>query len=106
MDYMNRALEDKNIPRKPMSAYACFVHVINEEHNKKYSEKHVDFGDLARKCAERWMVGFKSSLEDWRPVGYDAHAEKALSRHGCVGLGALQSWGCRLFPPNGVEIDR
>ncbi|VDD79259.1 unnamed protein product [Mesocestoides corti] len=53
---MSRVLKDKNRPKGPMSAYACFVQVIREEHKKKHPGEHIVFSDFSRKCAERWKI--------------------------------------------------
>lgn len=53
---MSRVVKDKNKPKGPMSAYACFVQVIREEHKKKHPGEHIVFSDFSRKCAERWKV--------------------------------------------------
>lgn len=39
-----------------MSAYACFVQVIREEHKKKHPGEQIVFSDFSKKCAERWKV--------------------------------------------------
>ncbi|VDL91165.1 unnamed protein product [Schistocephalus solidus] len=53
---MSRVLKDKNRPKGPMSAYACFVQVIREEHKRKHPGEHIVFSDFSKKCAERWKV--------------------------------------------------
>ncbi|VDK33706.1 unnamed protein product [Taenia asiatica] len=53
---MSRVLKDKNRPKGAMSAYACFVQVIREEHKKKHPGEHIVFSDFSRKCAERWKI--------------------------------------------------
>ncbi|VDL19841.1 unnamed protein product [Hymenolepis diminuta] len=53
---MSRVVKDKNKPKGPMSAYACFVQVIREEHKKKHPGEHIVFSDFSRKCAERWKI--------------------------------------------------
>lgn len=52
---MNKT-KDKNKPKGPMSAYACFVQVIREEHKKKHPGEQIVFSDFSKKCAERWKV--------------------------------------------------
>lgn len=49
-------VKDKNKPKGPMSAYACFVQVIREEHKKKHPEESVVFSEFSKKCAEKWKV--------------------------------------------------
>lgn len=39
-----------------MSAYACFVQVIREEHKKKHPGEQIVFSDFSKKCAERWKL--------------------------------------------------
>lgn len=39
-----------------MSAYACFVQVIREEHKKKHPEETVVFAEFSKKCAEKWKT--------------------------------------------------
>jgi len=53
---MSRVIKDKNKPKGAMSAYACFVQVIREEHKKKHPGEHIVFSDFSKKCAERWKV--------------------------------------------------
>ncbi|CAL8088672.1 unnamed protein product [Calicophoron daubneyi] len=52
---MNRT-KDKNRPKGAMSAYACFVQVIREEHKKKHPGEQIVFSDFSKKCAERWKL--------------------------------------------------
>ncbi|CAI2729418.1 unnamed protein product [Schistosoma spindalis] len=52
---MNKT-KDKNKPKGPMSAYACFVQVIREEHKKKHPGEQIVFSDFSKKCAERWKL--------------------------------------------------
>ncbi|TGZ72423.1 hypothetical protein CRM22_002095 [Opisthorchis felineus] len=52
---MNR-MKDKNRPKGAMSAYACFVQVIREEHKKKHPGEQIVFSDFSKKCAERWKL--------------------------------------------------
>ncbi|CAH8624300.1 unnamed protein product [Dicrocoelium dendriticum] len=52
---MNRT-KDKNKPKGAMSAYACFVQVIREEHKKKHPGEQIVFSDFSKKCAERWKL--------------------------------------------------
>ncbi|TPP59293.1 Dorsal switch protein 1 [Fasciola gigantica] len=52
---MNR-FKDKNRPKGAMSAYACFVQVIREEHKKKHPGEQIVFSDFSKKCAERWKL--------------------------------------------------
>ncbi|KAG5452550.1 High mobility group-T protein [Clonorchis sinensis] len=47
-------VKDKNRPKHPMSAYACFVQVIREEHRKKHPNENVIFSEFSKKCAEKW----------------------------------------------------
>ncbi|CAH8532095.1 unnamed protein product [Dicrocoelium dendriticum] len=47
-------VKDKNHPKHPMSAYACFVQVIREEHRKKHPIENVLFSEFSKKCAEKW----------------------------------------------------
>ncbi|CAH8851813.1 unnamed protein product [Trichobilharzia szidati] len=49
-------VKDKNKPKGPMSAYACFVQVIREEHKKKHPGEQIVFRDFSKKCAERWNL--------------------------------------------------
>ncbi|CAH8531659.1 unnamed protein product [Heterobilharzia americana] len=53
---MNKIVKDKNKPKGPMSAYACFVQVIREEHKKKHPGEQIVFCDFSKKCAERWKL--------------------------------------------------
>ncbi|KAF5397470.1 hypothetical protein EG68_07172 [Paragonimus skrjabini miyazakii] len=48
--------KDKNKPKGAMSAYACFVQVIREEHKKKHPGEQIVFSDFSKKCAERWKL--------------------------------------------------
>lgn len=50
----NMMVKDKNRPKHPMSAYACFVQVIREEHRKKHPNENVIFSEFSKKCAEKW----------------------------------------------------
>lgn len=52
---MNKT-KDKNRPKGAMSAYACFVQVIREEHKKKHPGEQIVFSDFSKKCAERWKL--------------------------------------------------
>lgn len=54
-----KMVKDKNKPKGPMSAYACFVQVIREEHKKKHPEESVVFSEFSKKCAEKWKVSDK-----------------------------------------------
>ncbi|KAF7233141.1 hypothetical protein EG68_10061 [Paragonimus skrjabini miyazakii] len=47
-------VKDKNRPKHPMTAYACFVQVIREEHRKKHPNENVIFSEFTKKCAEKW----------------------------------------------------
>lgn len=49
-------VKDKNRPKGCMSAYACFVQVIREEHKKKHPDEAVVFAEFSKKCAEKWKV--------------------------------------------------
>lgn len=49
-------VKDKAKPKGPMSAYACFVQVIREEHKKKHPEETVVFAEFSKKCAEKWKT--------------------------------------------------
>lgn len=49
-------MKDKNRPKGPMSAYACFVQVIREEHKKKHPDEAVVFAEFSKKCAEKWKT--------------------------------------------------
>ncbi|PAA54321.1 hypothetical protein BOX15_Mlig030660g2 [Macrostomum lignano] len=49
-------VKDKMRPKGPMSAYACFVQVIREEHKKKHPEESVVFAEFSKKCAEKWKT--------------------------------------------------
>jgi len=37
-----------------MSAYACFVQVIREEHKKKHPEEQIVLSEFSKKCSEKW----------------------------------------------------
>lgn len=49
-------VKDKNRPKGCMSAYACFVQVIREEHKKKHPDEAVVFAEFSKKCAEKWKT--------------------------------------------------
>jgi uncharacterized short protein YbdD (DUF466 family) len=48
--------KDKAKPKGTMSAYACFVQVIREEHKKKHPEEQIVFSEFSKKCAEKWKT--------------------------------------------------
>uniref|UniRef100_A0A5K3EGY3 HMG box domain-containing protein n=1 Tax=Mesocestoides corti TaxID=53468 RepID=A0A5K3EGY3_MESCO len=75
---MSRVLKDKNRPKGPMSAYACFVQVIREEHKKKHPGEHIVFSDFSRKCAERWK--FRGKIRDEHPDWKVGDIAKELGR--------------------------
>jgi len=49
-------VKDKAKPKGPMSAYACFVQVIREEHRRKHPEESIDFSEFSKKCGEKWKT--------------------------------------------------
>ncbi len=76
---MSRVLKDKNRPKGPMSAYACFVQVIREEHKKKHPGEHIVFSDFSKKCAERWKVrSIYFCVDSCYPLGYDTQRKEAF----------------------------
>ncbi|VDN09642.1 unnamed protein product [Dibothriocephalus latus] len=46
--------KDKNRPRSPMSAFACFVQVIREKYRSQHPNDNIIFSEFAKKCAEKW----------------------------------------------------
>nr|VZI47857.1 unnamed protein product [Spirometra erinaceieuropaei] len=46
--------KDKNRPRSPMSAFACFVQVIRDKYRSQHPNENVIFSEFAKKCAEKW----------------------------------------------------
>ncbi|PAA58906.1 hypothetical protein BOX15_Mlig025073g1, partial [Macrostomum lignano] len=51
-----KMVKDKNKPKGAMTAYACFVQVIREEHRKKHPDETVVFSEFSKKCAEKWKT--------------------------------------------------
>ncbi|VEL19009.1 unnamed protein product, partial [Protopolystoma xenopodis] len=56
MNSSKLVVKDRNKPKGAMTAYACFVQVIREEHKKKHPGEQIVFSDFSKKCAERWKV--------------------------------------------------
>jgi len=48
--------KEKGKPKGAMTAYACFVQVIREEHKKKHPEEQIVFSEFSKKCAEKWKT--------------------------------------------------
>jgi hypothetical protein len=48
--------KEKGKPKGTMSAYACFVQVIREEHRKKHPDEQIVFAEFSKKCAEKWKT--------------------------------------------------
>lgn len=48
--------KEKGKPKGAMTAYACFVQVIREEHKKKHPQEQIVFSEFSKKCAEKWKV--------------------------------------------------
>ncbi|PAA65504.1 hypothetical protein BOX15_Mlig020067g1, partial [Macrostomum lignano] len=49
-------VKDSAKPKGAMTAYACFVQVIREEHKKKHPNESVVFTEFSKKCAEKWKT--------------------------------------------------
>lgn len=49
-------VKDSAKPKGAMTAYACFVQVIREEHKKKHPNESVVFTEFSRKCADKWKT--------------------------------------------------
>lgn len=48
--------KEKGKPKGAMTAYACFVQVIREEHKKKHPDEQIVFSEFSKKCAEKWKT--------------------------------------------------
>ena len=88
-------------PKGPMSAYACFVQVIREEHKKKHPEEQINFAEFSKKCAEKWKTMTpkeKKRFEDMSVRDKERHeremaqynaVQQAPSQRGDAGGGAV-----------------
>lgn len=73
-------------PKGPMSAYACFVQVIREEHKKKHPEEQINFAEFSKKCAEKWKTMTpkeKKRFEDMSVRDKERH-EREMAQYNAV----------------------
>lgn len=52
-------LKERNRPKSPLSAFACFAQVIRDKVRSKSTGKPIIFSELSKKCAELWRVCLK-----------------------------------------------